>query len=680
MTEKKIAPVTAGWRKYLPPPVFCYWLSLAAWALVCFTMLRLLFLIRHLDQAKGIPASDILMSFAIGLRFDLIVIGCIVLPFIIVSVLPVVGFEHFRLTRKFTQPVIYFLFAVAFLLMLIDIEYFTEFNEHLGVWFYTYLDSPGLVWYMVSKSYPVFWYLAGWLVLSAVFIYVATRLNRLFKRKVRRNLLSRIGYTLLLSAIIAIRGSVTLAAVDWAAAYHSDYSFANALPLNGPYTLSRNLFEYYDDISRHNPANYRFYPFQEALETVQDLVTTRSDSLLEPGRSLKRYTKNPAVAGPPRNVVFIVMESWQAGYIGALGDTLGISPCFDSLAQKSLLFENLYAAGTRTNRGLLAVLCSFPSLPGRTVMKLYGSANPFMSIAEILRSRGYTSLFIYGGDAKFDNMGGFFRGKGFNRIISIKDFPRSDIAGKWGVPDHIMFAKANKLFAETYPQPFVAAIMTLSNHKPFISFGKQFEKYPPTVKYHDYYNAFYYSDWALGQFFKQAEKEEYFKHTIFVLVGDHSQPIGHPGNIVKNFRIASLIYCPGRSDIKPRRITEICGQTDLLPTVLWLLGYSGVQESWGRNILAPASNVPGFAFVDKGDTYGWFEDSLLLWDNIHAGRRLFKVNGDSILPLTVTDTLRDKVETMARQGRSFLQLEVQMVHDVTPDKATETKKAQGLSQ
>ena len=653
-------------KLFSPPTVVYYWLAFILWAILFMAVFRLLFLFKHWRLAEGIPVSEFLNSFMYGAKFDLVIIGYVVLPFLLISFLPIIGFDYSRLTRKIIQPILYFLFAIIFLLSLIDIEYFGEFGDHLGVWFYTYLDSFDMIWYIISKSFPVVWYAIAWILLTGVFIFIAHKFNRAFKPQHKNNIITRFVYLIIFLALMAygIRGSVSLAALDWGYAYHSNYYFTNELSLNGIFTLSRSLYEYHDDTSRHNPSRYKFFDHQTALKTVQDIVALPGDSLLEPERSLKRKTNYTNADSIKQNVVIIIMESWSARFVGALGGAPdGVTPFFDSLARKSLLFDNLYASGLRTNRGLLSVLCSFPSLPGRTVMKLYGSTHPFISIAEILKDRGYDSHFIYGGDLGFDNMGGFFRMKGFENFIGIDDFDYNDRLNKWGIPDHEVLEKANEVFSETYPQPFLGVILTLSNHRPFALPDKRFEIFSPDIDHYDHLNAFHYSDWALGHFFHLAEQEEYFTNTIFVLVSDHGQMLSHPNKILTNFRIASLIYCPGRADIEPQRVRTICGQVDLLPTILGLLKLPVVHECWGRDILNLDPHDNGFAFINKGDTYGWIQDTLLFWEKVNVQTQLFKRQNHSIEPVDLSEKFPDVARSMQHKGRAVLQLEVEMVHD-----------------
>jgi phosphoglycerol transferase MdoB-like AlkP superfamily enzyme len=644
-----------------PPKTIRYWIGIYFLGMVFLSLERLLFLWRHWKIAQPLPGSELWGALFYGMRFDMSVLSYLIAPFFVLSLLPFIGFEFSNLARKIVQTVFYGVMSIVLLLGLADIEYFGVFGDHLGVWFYTYLDQPGMIWYSIKTSTPVYQYLIGWVILAAIFIWAASKIGKVFKAKTNVGLLTRITYFVVGGLFLAItmRGSFSVAALDWGGAYHTKHYFANELSLNGTFTLSRSLYEYYNDVSRHDPATYKFMDSQQALKTVQESVVSRSDSLLEPDKSLKRFSKFTGRDSVKYNVVIIFMESWAARFVGTLGCNLGVTPFFDSLADNSILFENMYASGMRTNRGLLSVLCSFPSLPGRTVMKLYGASLPFISLPKILAERGYQSYFIYGGDLVFDNMGGFFRKQGIENFIGIEDFPDQSESSKWGIPDHIVLARANETFAKSQ-QPFFGTILTLSNHDPFVLPDKSFEIYPESLDYHEGLNAFHYSDWALGRFFEAAEKEAYFKNTIFVLVADHSHVMDKPDDIIGNYRIASLIYCPGKPEITPRRIATICGQVDLPPSILDLLGGSAVQESWGKDIFDSTWRDNGYAFINNGATFGWIADSLIYFERVGTSSNLYKQDRTGLVD--VSDKYSAEFNSFRNKGRAMLQSEVQMTH------------------
>src|SRR3546814_9315884 len=61
----------------------------------------------------------------------------------------------------------------------------------------------------------------------------------------------------------------------------------------------------------------------------------------------------------PLNIVMIVQESLGAQYVGNLGGAK-LTPCLDALAETSWNFTRAYATGTRSVRGLEAVVAGFP--------------------------------------------------------------------------------------------------------------------------------------------------------------------------------------------------------------------------------------------------------------------------------------------------------------------------------
>lgn len=77
--------------------------------------------------------------------------------------------------------------------------------------------------------------------------------------------------------------------------------------------------------------------------------------------------------------MIILEESLGAQFIGTLGGK-PLSPHFDELAKQGWLFENLYATGTRSVRGIEAVTAGFTPTPARSVVKLAGAQNGFLPL------------------------------------------------------------------------------------------------------------------------------------------------------------------------------------------------------------------------------------------------------------------------------------------------------------
>ena len=96
-----------------------------------------------------------------------------------------------------------------------------------------------------------------------------------------------------------------------------------------------------------------------------------------------------------KNVVLITIESYSADFMNHYGNKEQLTPFLDSLANKSLLFDNLYAVGNRTVRGLEAVTLCLPPTAGESVIKRKDNKNKF-STASVFKKKGYQVKFLSG--------------------------------------------------------------------------------------------------------------------------------------------------------------------------------------------------------------------------------------------------------------------------------------------
>jgi len=375
----------------------------------------------------------------------------------------------------------------------------------------------------------------------------------------------------------------------------SENQYDNELAKNGLYSLFSAF--------RHNSLDYdEFYrtiPEEEMKRRLQRLT----------GLDPVRFTKRIDGEGKERhyNVILIMVESLSAKYMGIFGNKKNLTPHLDALAKKSLFFDNLYATGTRTVRGMEAVTLSVPPTPGRSIVKRPDNHGLF-SAGFLFDAKGYESKFIYAGFGYFDNMNDFFSHNGFT-VVDRADFDKDEItfSNVWGVCDEDLFRKVIKEADRSYAggKPFFSFVMTTSNHRPYT--------YPegridiPSHTGRD--GAVKYTDYAIGKLIEEASKKPWFDRTIFVIVADHNGGSAGKSSLpLHRYKIPLIVYAPGL--VEPRRVSRLASQIDVIPTILSLMGWSYTSRFFGEDLLAP--DYRERAFIGNYQKLGYYRDGRLL--------------------------------------------------------------------
>lgn len=308
-----------------------------------------------------------------------------------------------------------------------------------------------------------------------------------------------------------------------------------------------------------------------------------------------------------KNIVLVTVESLSAEFLTRYGSEYGISENLDTLIEKSLVFDNLFATGNRTVRGLEAVSLCIPPSAGESLVKRPDSPD-FHSVGEVLRKYGYTTTFYYGGDSYFDNMGAFFGSCGYE-IRDKKTYDASAISFSniWGTADEDSYREALQDFDRSWAAgtPFFAHIMTISNHRPYtypegrIQYDKEPMSRGAAVKY---------TDWAIGDFIARASRRPWFSETVFIILADHcASSAGKTSLPLECYHIPAFVYAPGF--IEPRAVEKVCSQIDLMPTVLSLLNFSWDAPFYGRDILS--DDFRERAFMATYQDLGYYADGVL---------------------------------------------------------------------
>lgn len=503
----------------------------------------------------------------------------------------------FPRNRLQIRQVIYFFSLALFSLLLIQntvSEYFfwNEFGLRYNFIAVDYLVYTNTVIGNILESYPVVPLFIGVGVLTltmAVFIYRKTYKNLRKLMNFPSKLLCSISYLLLV--FLAIYSLPKLSNLE-----NASNVFTNEIQANGTY-------KFYQAFNHSELDYFKFFPVLSEDKMVSIL---RDDYPGYKGKSLLRSISSDSLE-LKKNVVLITIESLSADFMSYYGNEKQLTPFLDSLAQQSLFFTNTYATGNRTVRGLEAVTLSIPPSPGESVVKRKDNKNKF-STANVFKQKGYQVKYLYGGDAYFDNMQEFFSHNNFD-IVDKSSFTPEEISFKniWGVCDEDMYLKAIQVMNQEYQSgvPFFNHIMTVSNHRPYTYPANKID-IDPQSKSRD--GGVKYTDYALKQFFKQAQKQAWFAHTVFVIVSDHcASSAGKTELPLDKYRIPAMIYAPGF--ISPQQNATLISQIDLMPTLFGLLNFDYSSKFYGQDVLKPSYSPR--AFIATYQDMGFISNNML---------------------------------------------------------------------
>ena len=317
----------------------------------------------------------------------------------------------------------------------------------------------------------------------------------------------------------------------------------------------------------------------------------------------------------------IVVESLGAKFIGTLGGQPDTTPFLNELSEKSLFFEKLYSTGTRTVRGLEALNLSVPPTPGYAVVKRPNHKHLY-SLGRTFSRNGYDPIFLYGGRGFFDNMNSFFEGNNFRTIDQVAfTKPEVTFSNAWGVCDEDLFRKALKVLDEPHSKPKLLFMLTTSNHRPFTYPEGRIDIPSGTSRI----GAVKYTDYAISEFFKEAEHKPWARDTIFIVVADHStEGRGQFDLEMADYHIPMWIYSP--SYIKAQRMNQLVSQVDLLPSLIHLLNLNDDSPFFGKSFF----RVPfeERAFIGNYQYVGFFKDKRLT--TLGPNRKIRSYNYDPV--------------------------------------------------
>ena len=338
-----------------------------------------------------------------------------------------------------------------------------------------------------------------------------------------------------------------------------------------------------------------------------------------------RATQSPSPlfgSAPGKNVIVINAESLQAFPMDLEIDGQPITPRLSAFARESLHFVNFYDQthlGTTSDAEFAAMHSLHPLAVG--VLSNHFSYNQHRGLPQILSEHGYATISACAAPADFWNMRAMHAGLGFQRSFFEDRYQMTERIGPW-LSDHAFFTQTMPIL-DAQPAPFMAFLLTASNHHPY--------RLPPEHRelslgalegtlLGDYLQSVRYFDRAFGAFVDRLRAAGLLDTSVVVIYGDHHGFLGDPPELGRILGVAPgdeyrtlqvrkkvplMIRLPHA--VKAGVKTVIGGHLDIAPTVLSLLGIrheSGLML--GRDLTQEQSSLVVFRDGSFTDGTTWY--------------------------------------------------------------------------
>ncbi len=590
--------------------------------MLLFSICRIGFFLFNFKMFPGVSIGQLLTMLKGGLSFDISAIVYINLLFILLSIIPL-DIRYSDVYKSVLKYIYFITNGIAIAMNGMDFVYYRFVDKRATADVFKTFENETNLGKLFFRFLFDYWpatllTLSLWILM--VYLYKRVEPEKpITKNRIAYYLINVLMIPLVIALVIgAARGgyrhSTRPITISNAARYVKTPRDV-AIVLNTPFSFFRTL-------DKKVLVRYKFFDEEELSE------------LYNP-----HYIPSGSKPFTNQNVVIIILESFAREYIGSLNHDLeggkyeGYTPFIDSLISVSLTFDVSLANGKKSIDAMPSILASVPSLETPYTISHYAN-NEINGLPELLKRKGYYTAFFHGapnGSMGFDS---FARVAGFEDYFGLDQYPlKTDFDGMWGVWDEPFF----KFFAkkmDSFKQPFMTSIFSVSSHHPFKvpeQYKGKFKKGPAPIA-----EVVGYTDFALHELFDEISGSPWFKNTLFVITADHTNESIHPEfqNNFGSYCVPVIFYRPGSNitGIKHR----IAQQIDIMPTILNFLNFDEEYIAFGNNLLD--DSYESFAFNTSGNNYHlYMKDHILeMIDNKPVG--LFNYKADRILEKNLLGT------------------------------------------
>ncbi len=563
---------------------FLFWLAI-------FILGKISFLLYHHSQSFLLPVQDWFRIIGHGFLLDLSATGYFsIIPLL---VLFLTSYSRYKIPYHFLNAYTVILIIAFILVTLVDFEIYHYWGVRLDNTAFRFIGTPRDM--LASSTWSVILvFFLSLLLLTFLFFYFYRRLVAVWlvnsQKPVWKGLLIFAALSPFL--FLAIRGGVGIAPINISRVYFHPEPFPNYAASNVVWNIGHSFLE-----NKDQPNPFKYLDDQTARRFLEDMLAEDSSRV-----DLLR-TKRP-------NIVMFILESYTAKLIEPLGGLPGVTPQFNRLCGEGIFFTNLFANDSRTDKSIVSILSGYPALGKISIIKFPNKTQKLGILSREMAGAGYETSFYYGGDVDFASIRSYLVNGGFQNIVEVSDFDKSQQTGRWGVHDQYTFQRVYD-DCNASVKPFFKVLMTLSNHEPFDIPVKQ--KFGNKTLDDRVSSSAYYTDSCIGDFIQKAKLTNWWNNTLIIMLADHGTKF--PGGTIvyypEKYRIP-MIWTGGaiKSDTL---ISTYFSQSDLARTLLDQLGLDASAYPLSKDILRARHD---FAFYEYNNGFGMMTDTAwYVFDN-----------------------------------------------------------------
>lgn len=620
---------------------------------------KILFLAIYLNDTLKLDISTIWSIFWSGLTLDVSVAGYIVSLPLLLIILGTWG--GWCIPQKIWRAVIYsyllIVSAIYAIICGIDANLYGYWGYRIDSTLIPYLATPTEAAASISTRDVVIG-LGVMLIIftiSAILYRWAVKSFQIVKISIAYRVADSVALILAAGVVfVGIRGGVEESVANVSKVYFSPIQYANHAAVNPLFSFISSLGEAkrYDE----------FYPFYDRKELDVRFKTIRgAAAVAQPSEYDSTVLRTPRP-----DVAIIICEGLTRALMDMEVEGRAVMPRLQQIASEGLMFDNMYATGSRTDRGVVGVLSGFASQPKISIMKIPAKSRHLPSIAEVLAGESYATKFIYGGDLDFMDMSSYLYATGWQHLLwgdELKSKLRGSVEAaeiqQWGYCDGVMVRTFVDEFTSMCREetPALGSLLTISSHQPFdIPIDMGFE--------YDRVNSAAYADLALGELIDGLKASEAWDDMVVVIVADHT--LKFTDSITYNsprYHHIPMIWTGGaleRIGVESRFLSQV----DIAASLLSSMSLGHEEFILSKSVFDLESELPNYGYYTYNDGFG-VVDSLgaTIYDNTSGMVSRAGVRSGTIEGVVEGDKLDADDERRLEMGKVLLQMTHQWIED-----------------